>query len=80
MFTAKIHFIHSYAKNCLMLSETQVTYQKASDILNEFLEQNQTENFDLLKESLVENINLIRYVYSTLPKNIQQNQCFRNKK
>ena len=53
-------------KNYLMLSETQVTYQKASDILNEFLEQNQTENFDLLKESLVENINLIRYVYSTL--------------
>ena len=49
-----------------MLSERQVTYQKASDILNEFLEQNQTENFDLLKESLVENINLIRYVYSTL--------------
>ena len=67
-------------KNYLMLSEKQVTYQKASDILNEFLEQNQTENFDLLKESLVENINLIRYVYSTLPKNIQQNQCFRNKK
>ena len=51
-----------------MLSETQVTYQKASDILNEFLEQNQTENFDLLKESLVENINLIR------------DQYFRNKK
>ena len=53
-------------KNYLILSETQVTYQKAIDILNEFLEQNQTENFDLLKESLVENINLIRYVYSTL--------------
>ena len=49
-----------------MLSETQVTYQKAIDILNEFLDQNQTENFDLLKESLAENINLIRYVYSTL--------------
>ena len=46
-----------------MLSETQVTYQKASDIRNEFLEQNQTENFDLLKESFVENINLIMYVY-----------------
>ena len=53
-------------KNYLMLSETQVTYQKAIDILNEFLDQNQTENFDLLKESLAENINLIRYVYSTL--------------
>ena len=53
-------------KNYLILSETQVTYQRASDILNKFLEQNQTENFDLLKESLVENINLIRYVYSTL--------------
>ena len=68
MFTTKIHFIHSYAKSYLMLSETQVTYQKASDILNELVKQNQTENFDLLKKSLVENINLIR------------NQCFQNKK
>ena len=65
-----------------MLSERQVTYQKASDILNEFLEQNQTENFDLLKESLVENINLIRYVYSTLfPKIYNKTNVFaiRNK-
>ena len=50
MFTAKIHFIHSYVKNYLMLSETQVTYQKASNILNELVKQNQTENFDLLKK------------------------------
>ena len=65
-----------------MLSERQVTYQKASDILNEFLEQNQTENFDLLKESLVENIDLIRYVYSTLfPKIYNRTNVFaiRNK-
>ena len=65
-----------------MLPETQVTYQKASDILNEFLEQNQTENFDLLKESLVENIDLIRYVYSTLfPKIYNRTNVFgiRNK-
>ena len=69
-------------KNYLLLSETQVTYQKAGDILNEFLEQNQTENFDLLKESLVENINLIRYVYSTLfPKIYNRTNVFgiRNK-
>ena len=79
MFTAKIHFIHSYAKNCLMLSETQVTYQKASDILNEFLGQNQTENFDL-KESLIENINVIRYVYSTFFLKIyNRNNVFRIK-
>ena len=78
MFTTKIHFIHSYAKSYLMLSETQVTYQKASVILNEFLEQNQTENFDLLKESLVENIDLIRYVYSTLfPKIYNRTNIFR---
>ena len=49
-----------------MLSEKQITYQKGSDILNEFFEKNYTKNFDLLKESFVENINLIRYVYSTL--------------
>ena len=83
MFTAKVHFIHSYAKKkYLILPETQVTYQKESDILNEFLEQNQTEHFDLLKESLVENINLIRYVYSTLfPKIYNRTNVFeiRNK-
>ena len=53
-----------------MLSETQVTFQKASNILNEFVVQNQTGNFNLLKESLAEKIILIRYVYSTLLKKI----------
>ena len=33
--------------------------------MNDFIEENKVENFDLLKKALVENINLIRYVYST---------------
>ena len=52
-------------KNYLALSETQVTYQKASSIVHEFIYKNRVENLTLLKAALIENIELIRYVYST---------------
>ena len=39
--------------------------------MNDFIEENKVENLDLLKKALVENINLIRYVYSTYFPNIQ---------
>ena len=52
-------------KNYLALLKTQVTYQKASDIVHEFIDENRVENLSLLKAALIENIDLIRYVYST---------------
>ena len=52
-------------KNYLTFSETQVIYQKSSDIVHNFIEENKDENLNLLKMALIENIDLIRYVYST---------------
>ena len=51
-------------KNYFALSETQITYQKANDIVHDFIA-DADENFMLLKNTLDENIGLIRYVYST---------------
>ena len=49
-------------KNYLALSETHVTYPKASNIVHEFVNKNRAENLSLLKVALSENIDLIRYV------------------
>ena len=48
-------------KNYFALSETQITYQKANDIVHDFIA-GEDENFKLLKTALVQNIGLIRYV------------------
>ena len=52
-------------KNYFVLSETQITYQKANDIVHDFIAEDEDENFKSLKNALVENIGLVRYVYST---------------
>ena len=49
-------------KNYFALSETQITYQIASDIVHNFINE-ENENFGLLKNALVENIGFIRHVY-----------------
>ena len=67
--------------NYFTLSETQIPYQKAIDIVHDFIT-DEDENFKLLKNGLVENIGLIRYVYSTyFPKIYNRTNVFgiRNK-
>ena len=51
-------------KNYFALSATQITYQIASDIVHDFINE-ENENFGLLKNALVENIGFIRHVYLT---------------
>ena len=52
-------------------------YQKASDIVHEFVDKNRVENLISLKAALIENIDLTRYVYSTyIPKIYNRNNAF----
>ena len=48
-------------KNFFILSETQITYQKANEIVKEFIGEN-AQHLELLKQSLINNTELIRYV------------------
>ena len=67
-------------KKYLAFSEKQVTYQKASDIVHEFVDENRVENLSLLKAALIESIDLIRYVYSTnFPKIYKRTDAFGTK-
>ena len=47
-------------KNYFVLSETQITYQKANDIVHDFIAEDEDENFRSLKNALVQNIGLVR--------------------
>ena len=69
-------------KNYFALSETQITYQKANDIIHDFIAEDEDENFKSLKNAFVENIGLVRYVYLTyFPKIYNRTNVFgiRNK-
>ena len=50
-------------KNYLVLSETQITFQKANEIVKEFIEE-KVEYLDLLKQLLISDNELVRYVYA----------------
>ena len=56
-------------KNFFILSETQITYQKANEIVKEFIDEN-AQHLELLKQSLINTIELIRYVYAMHLSNI----------
>ena len=74
---SKFRFFVLAEKNYLALLETQVMYQKASYMIHEFIDENRVENLSLLKAALIENIDLIRYVYSTyLPKIYNRTNAF----
>ena len=45
------------------MSETQITFQKVNEIVKEFIEE-KVEYLDLLKQSLISDIELVRYVYA----------------
>ena len=52
-------------KNFFELNQLHVIYQKANNIVLKFVEED-TQNIDLLKSALRDNLQTIQYVYSLL--------------